>query len=114
MITRRVVLIATCLLVAVLGAWLALVGWEDGDKIATSASALAAVAAVGVAVWAALRTSQGGTSLMASRTGNATTEAGTANTGVSTKADMKGSRRAERTGDARSSNGDANTGVQQD
>lgn len=111
--TGRVVLIVTCLLVAALGVWLVIVRWEAGDKIATSVSALAAVAAVGVAVWAALRASRAGTSLVASHTGKATSKTDKANTGVFVKANMNGSKKAIRTGEA-DSESDANTGVQQD
>ncbi|MFE5394487.1 hypothetical protein ACFQ9U_07940 [Streptomyces sp. NPDC056568] len=113
MITLRVaVLSGTGLLVAALGAWLAVVRWEDGDKIATSVSALAAVAAVGVSVWAALHASRQQPTLVASRTGSATTRRGDANTGVKTGRAADGSQRAEDTGDARSTDGDANTGIQ--
>ncbi len=113
MITPRVaVLVATGFLVAALGVWLAVVRWEDGDKIATSISAVAAVAAVGVSVWAALYASRKQATLVASRTGNATTRRGNANTGVRAGTVNDTSIRAEDTGDARSSDGDANTGIQ--
>ncbi|MEU0225663.1 hypothetical protein ABZ177_15090 [Streptomyces sp. NPDC006284] len=80
MITLRVaVLSGTGLLVAALGAWPAVVRWEDGDRTATSVSALAAVAAVGVSVRAALHASREQPTLVASRTGSATTRRGDAN-----------------------------------
>jgi hypothetical protein len=113
MITLRVaVLVATGLLAAALGVWLAVVRWEDGDKIATSVSAVAAVAAVGVSIWAALHASRKQATLVASRTGNATTRRGDANTGVRTGITTNNSQRAADTGDARSFDGDANTGIQ--
>ena len=111
---RRIVLIVTCVLVAALGVWLALAQGKGGNEIATAVSALAAVAAVGIAIWAALRGSPGETLLKASRTGKATTQTGNANTGVSTKAGSAGTGKAERTGDAKSAEGNANTGIQQE
>jgi len=114
MTKKRIVLIVTCLLVAALGAWLAIVRGKNGEEIATAVSALGAVAAVGVAIWAALRGSQGETSMRVSRTGKATTETGNANSGISIKADTVGSGKAERTGDAKSGKGHANTGIQQE
>ncbi len=51
---RRLVLLVTGLTVAALAATLAVVQWELADRIASAASAIAGVAAVGVAVWAAL------------------------------------------------------------
>ncbi|GAA2279650.1 hypothetical protein GCM10010402_40410 [Actinomadura luteofluorescens] len=49
----RAVLIVTCGVVVVLAVVLGALSWEQANKIATSASALAGVAAVGVGVWAA-------------------------------------------------------------
>jgi cytosine/uracil/thiamine/allantoin permease len=102
----RVALVITCLVVAGLGVWFTVAKWDDANKIATVASALGAVAAVGVAIWAAMRTSSG-TSVRVSDTGQAT---GTnANTGFRGKTD--GSVTVKRTGSAKASGGDANTGI---
>ncbi len=54
MSTRRLVLLLTALAVAALAAVFAWVGWEQAGRIATVLAGLAAVAALGVAVWAAL------------------------------------------------------------
>ncbi|MDX2647058.1 hypothetical protein PV341_26540 [Streptomyces sp. PA03-1a] len=54
MTMKRVVLAGTCVVVAVLGWVFALSQWETASRIATVASALAGVAAVGVGIWAAL------------------------------------------------------------
>jgi hypothetical protein len=69
--------------------------WEQANRWATSISAVAAVAATGVAVWAALPGASRG--LRASRTGSATVHGtGTANTGVMGP-DLGGSATAHRT-----------------
>lgn len=54
MTLKRMVLVATCVVVAVLGWMFAVSQWETASRIATVASALAGVAAVGVGIWAAL------------------------------------------------------------
>ncbi|MGO1057327.1 hypothetical protein [Crossiella sp. CA198] len=110
----RLVLVLTLLVVAGLLAWLALSRWDDANKIATTASALGAVASVGIAVWAALRTTRpGGTTIRVSGTGKATaTGSGSANTGIRGKPD--GAAEAKNTGEANSSGGDANTGIRLD
>ena len=51
---RRLVLLLTALAVAVLAAVFAWVGWDQAGRIATVLAGLVAVAALGVAVWAAL------------------------------------------------------------
>lgn len=51
---RRFVLLLTALAVAALAAVFAWVGWNQAGQIATVFGGLAAVAAVGVAMWAAL------------------------------------------------------------
>ncbi|WP_448332027.1 hypothetical protein [Streptomyces sp. DSM 41534] len=122
--TGRIALILTCLAVAILGMWLAFVEWGDASKVATVVSALGAVAAVGVAVWAALRAPSAGGAVVVSRTGRATSRAGgRAVTGFSGRvggasgaggAAGSSSVRVEDTGDADSSGGDAISGVQQD
>ncbi|MGW3692307.1 hypothetical protein ACWD6U_00240 [Streptomyces sp. NPDC005149] len=54
MTVKRVVLIMTCVVVAALGWVFAVSQWETASRIATVASALAGVAAVGIGIWAAL------------------------------------------------------------
>jgi len=99
------------LVVAGLGVWFVLAQWDVANRAATVSSALGAVAAVGVAIWAALR-GAGGSSVRATRTGNATARReGSANTGIRS-AKQSGRRTADRTGDATASDGgSANTGV---
>jgi hypothetical protein len=109
--TGRVVLLLTCLAVAGLGGWFAVTRWDDANKIAAFASALGAVAAVGVAIWAALRTTSSG-SIVVRRTGAAESRGGSANTGMRGRA--AGSVRVEDTGAATSDGGDANTGAELD
>jgi hypothetical protein len=53
--TQRLVAVLTCLVVSGLVIWLVLAPWEQADRVASIASALGTVAAVGVAVWAAVR-----------------------------------------------------------
>jgi hypothetical protein len=111
----RVVLVLTCLLVAGLGGWFAVARWDEANKVATMASALGAVAAVGVAVWVALREPGPRGSIRVSRTSRAAAgKGGRANTGVRGNAVDAGSVRVEHTGDAEAIGGDANTGVQLD
>ncbi|MFT7840726.1 hypothetical protein Q5530_31695 [Saccharothrix sp. BKS2] len=106
------VLSLTCLCVAGLGGWFAVARWDDANKVAAFASALGAVAAVGVALWAALRTLPDlqldvrGTGLAQARGG------GSANSGVRGKA--TGSVRVRDTGDAVADDGDANSGARLD
>ncbi len=113
----RVVLIVSGVVVAALGIWFAVARWDDANKVAAVVSALGAVAAVGVSVWAALRAPRSRTSLVVSDTGQAIAgSGGQAVTGVSGRADrVDGSIRVERTGVAKASGGgDAVTGVQLD
>ncbi len=113
----RIAILVTCVLVAGLGGWLAILRWDDANKVATSVSALGAVAAVGVAVWAVVRAPGTGRSIVVSETGRANaTSHGKAVTGVSAKAGKDvGSIRMERTGDAQASGGgDAVSGVELD
>ncbi|MFE3456557.1 hypothetical protein ACFXKD_03355 [Nocardiopsis aegyptia] len=84
MITQRVVIVVTASVVAVLAVVLMVVRWDDANKIAVVMSAVAAVAAVGVGIWAGLPTRRSGGRLRVSRTGKATTGSkGSANTGLS-------------------------------
>jgi hypothetical protein len=113
----RVVLVVTCLVVGLLAGWFAMAQWEQANRVATVTSALGAVAAVGVAVWAVLRgSSVPGKLVRASRTGKAISgRQGSANTGVRVARGRSGRVVADRTGDADSSGGgDANTGVRLD
>lgn len=106
----RVAVIVTCAVVAGLGVWFALARWEDANKVAAMASALGAIAAVGVAVWAAVKAPGAGGSVRLSDTGKATAgPGGSANTGVR---GVRGNVRVKRTGDAQATNGDANTGIE--
>jgi len=52
--TRRLVLLLTALAVAALAVVYAWLGWDEASRIATVLAGLAAVAALGVAVWAGL------------------------------------------------------------
>ncbi|MFF1614165.1 hypothetical protein ACFVYA_40915 [Amycolatopsis sp. NPDC058278] len=108
----RVVLTISLLVVAGLGLWFALASWDDANKVAAISSALAAVAAVGVAVWAAWRPQSTGRSVRVSDTGKA--RGNRAVTGVSGKADaIGGSVQVKGSGDATASD-DAITGVELD
>lgn len=114
MTTRRWVLAGTFAIVGVLGVVFAVLGWDRANTAASVVSALAGVAAVGVAVWAAWpAASGGGGGIRVSGTGKAVARGGgRANTGVSGRADaMPGRVEVTRTGDAEAGNGDANTGV---
>lgn len=111
---RRMVLLLTCLAVAGLLIWLAVAKWTEASKIATIISALAAVAAVGVAVWAALPRSGSMGSVRASRTGNAVARGNsTATSGIVARTRWSGDQiTADSTGDADASDGgDATSGV---
>jgi hypothetical protein len=114
MSARRMVLMATAGIVAVLAALLLLLRWDNANKIAVVMSALAAVAAIGVAIWAALpAVSRKG--VQVSRTGRATAGPdGRANSGVSAPAgSLPDNVIVDRTGDADAGNGgDANSGIQ--
>lgn len=111
--TSRIALIVTSVLVAGLGGYLAVAQWEEANRVATVSSALGAVAAVGVAVWAATRTLVGRAVDMTS-TGNAVArKRGVANTGV--RGPVDGTVTVRNTGDAEATRaGEANTGFQRD
>ncbi|MFD4411117.1 hypothetical protein [Streptomyces sp. NPDC058475] len=114
MSARRVALMATASAVAVLGVVLTVVRWDDANKMAVVVSALAAVAAVGISVWAALPGgSSRGQGWQASRTGRAVaSQQGQANTGISTPATSAPTVvEVNNTGDAEATGGDANSGV---
>lgn len=114
---RRVVLLVTVLAVGGLLAWLSVVNWDSASKIATVVCALGAVAAVGVAIWAALPASGQARSIAASRTGKAVARRnGSATSGVRAPAGgAEGPVRVDRTGDAEASDGgDATSGIRLD
>jgi hypothetical protein len=113
----RVVLAVTCLVVAGLGAWFAVVRWDEASKVATLAAALAGVAAVGVAVWAALPARQYKSGIRVIGTGNATAgNGGVANSGLRASVDKLPDRiEIGRTGKADAAGGGiATTGAQLD
>ncbi|MEJ3749577.1 hypothetical protein WEI85_40745 [Actinomycetes bacterium KLBMP 9797] len=115
MSSGRVALIITGVLVAAAGLWFAFARWDTANKVATVGSALGAVAAIGVAVWTALRDARSRGSIVVSDTGPATADSGgAAITGVSGAAGaVAGSVSVRRTGDARThGGGDAVTGAQ--
>ena len=131
---RRIVLIVSCAAVAGLGVLLTVLRWGRADHLATVVSCLAAVAAVGVGIWAALpaRPTPTGADpagatdperrlvIRASDTGHAIAgPGGRANSGVvapkGDDAPASGEITAERTGDAHASrDSDANTGIRWD
>lgn len=115
---RRVVMAITASVVAVLAGTLVGVRWDDANKIAVVASALAAVAAVGVGVWAGLPAlSSANRRLRTSRTGRAVAgPGGRANSGlIGSVGSLPGDVLVDKTGDADGSKGgDANTGIQLD
>lgn len=110
--SARVALVASGVVVAVLAVLFLVLEWDDANKIATSVSALAGVAAVGVAVWAAWPVvAEGRSGVRVSRTGKATAgPGGRANTGLSAGGSVPDGVRVDRTGDAEG--GDANSGVE--
>ncbi|NUQ98438.1 MAG: hypothetical protein HOY79_18435 [Streptomyces sp.] len=117
---RRVTILVTSGVVAVLAAVFAVLRWDDADKIASAVSALAGVAAVGIGVWAGL--AAGGSDsarprpavLRVSGTGRAVAgPGGRANTGVVAQGGSLPSEvRVEDSGEADASGGgDADTGA---
>lgn len=107
---KRVVLIVTCVVVAALGWVFTVTQWETASRIATAASALAGVAAVGVAIWAGLG-GFGQAEHVVRDTGPVTTGgAGNAVSG-SRRRRARGAVTVERTGEARATgDGDAVSG----
>lgn len=110
---RRWVLAGTAIAVAVLAVVFAFVWWDQAGTVASVVSALAGVAGVGVAIWAAWPAASGGGGIRVSGTGKAVARGGgRANTGVIGRADaMPGRVEVTRTGDAEAEDGDANTGA---
>lgn len=115
MTTRRWVLVGTAVLVAGVAVMLVWLRWEGANKVATAVSALAGLAAVGVALWAGWPTvSAGGGRVRVKKTGTATASGtGDANTGVMGKSGaVPGDVVVDASGDAKASGeGDANSGI---
>lgn len=110
----RVVLVITCLVVAGLAVWFVVARWDTANKVAAAVGALAAVAAIGVAIWAALRGPSQSAVLQVHKTGDAIAHGGRANAGihVGTGGALPSEARATRTGRAEASEGgSANTGI---
>jgi hypothetical protein len=109
------VIVVTAAVVVVVAVALAVLRWEDANKLASALSALAGLAAVGVGVWATLPSSSQRL-IRASRTGKAIAgPGGTANTGLSGSGVPVGDVQVDQTGDADASGGGrANTGVHLD
>lgn len=109
----RLVAIVTCLVVAGLGTVLTVMRWEDANRTATIVSAMAAVAGVGLAVWAGLSGRAGGTTVK--RTGNATARGknSRANSGLSGHAGTGRPVELRNTGEATAEGGgEANSGLE--
>lgn len=110
---RRMVLAVTCLAVAGLGGVFAIVQWDGASRVATMVSALVAVAALGVAVWAGLPAT-GSSALRVTDTGKARARAGgRAVSGLTGPAAARqGAVQVERTGPADATDGgDATSGI---
>jgi hypothetical protein len=108
------VLLVTFVVTAGLLTWLTVVSWGDASRIATIASAVAAVAMIGVAVWAALPVAAAKGRSRVSMTGGAVArgEGSSANAGIIASADDSGEQEARRTGRADATDGgQANTGI---
>ncbi len=114
---RRVVLLTTCLAVAGLGLWLTVTKWASASKIALVGSTLAAVAAVGVALWAGWPSSRPTSGARASRTGKAIARGNSSATSGIVAPAHEGADflEADRTGDAdASAGGEATSGIRLD
>lgn len=120
MSNRRWALLATCVAVAAVGVVFVVVRWDVANRVATMASALGAVAAVGVAVWAALPSRGAGASgsavVRAERTGRAVAgRGGVATSGVRVNGLVDRSLQARHTGVADAAGGgDATSGIVRD
>jgi cytosine/uracil/thiamine/allantoin permease len=114
MTRRRAVLTATFVIVAGLAGVFTVIGWDQVNKAATVLSSLAAVASVGVAVWAALPGTRGAAHRVFHTGSVAAAGRGMANTGLRALAssDLRETS-VEHTGDAAASGeGEANSGIQ--
>ncbi|WP_406062927.1 hypothetical protein [Micromonospora sp. NBC_00860] len=109
--SRHVVLLITGLLVAVLATAFIVLRWDSADRIATGVSALAGLAGVGVALWAALPAVRSG--VRARETGATRARgAGYANSGIDAPAGDTTPMEVSRTGDATAGDGgQAITGI---
>jgi hypothetical protein len=117
MSTRRVVLVVTCVVVAGLGTWFVVARWDDASKVATLVVALAGVAAVGIAVWAALAARPDSGGVRVAGTGDAVAgKGGVAISGLTASGGTVPDRiEIDRTGKADASDGGtATTGAQLD
>jgi hypothetical protein len=106
------VLVVTCVVTAGLGGLFAVSQWDQASRVATVVSALAAVAMLGVGVWAALPGS--GAAVRVSDTGPATAGlGGTAVSGLTgPAAGLRGEVEVDGTGAADASGGgDATSGI---
>jgi uncharacterized membrane protein len=104
MTAGRWVLVGTFAVVMGLGAWL-VISREQADKVTGVVTALAAVAAVGVAVWAAVRVPQRSGAIVVSNTGSAKAARGRAIAGFSGKFDSEEEIRVDHTGDTEAEDG---------
>ncbi|MEU4555372.1 hypothetical protein [Micromonospora violae] len=101
---RHIVLVVTGVLVAVLASAFVVLRWDSADKIATAASALAGVAGVGVALWAALPAAR--STVRARETGATRARGGGyANSGIDAPAGDATPMEVSRTGDATAGDG---------
>jgi hypothetical protein len=112
---RRIVLLTTVLAALGLSVWLSLASWDSASRVATIVSAVAAVALLGVGVWAALPGASSKDGVRASRTGRAVARGrdSTATSGITaTVGKIEGNQEAHRTGVADASDGgEATSGI---
>ena len=108
----RWILVVTLLVVAALGFWFAVAKWDDVNRVAVVLSAVAGVAAVGVALWAAVRGFSQDRKISISSTGQANSDDGDANSGMRGKSALPDTPIEIRdTGPAKSRKGNSNTGL---
>lgn len=101
---RHTVLLITGLLVAVLATSFVVLRWDSADRIATAVSALAGLAGVGVALWAALPGARSG--VRARQTGATRARgSGYANSGIDAPSGDATPIEVSRTGDATAGDG---------
>lgn len=112
MSAARAAITVTALAVGGLCGWFSILKWNEAGQVATIVSALAAVASIGMAVWAAVR-QPGRRSITVKRSGKAVSGVdGRAVTGVSDTAVTSGDLVVEDSGDADArKGGDAITGI---
>jgi hypothetical protein len=112
---RRLVLLLTALVVAALAAFFAWVGLDQSGRIATVLAGLVAVAALGVAVWAALPGDHSSRVLVSHSGPARARKRGIATTGVSGTVPLARPVEVEHTGLAEASEGgEATSGVRLD